>query len=261
MNLSTKSYIYTGTIRHRRLTPFNHFFSYPLFMTYLDLNTIQKTIKRSWIWNINKPALISFRREDYHGKHKTTIDSSVRKTIYNKIGYKVKGPIRLLTHLRYFGYCFNPVSFYYCFNEKDTEVDIILAEVTNTPWNERHSYIIKNKINNDKNSNLTAEFEKKLHVSPFWGMDHEYEWLFSEPKNNLMINMINYKDGEKVFDATLNMKRYPLTLIELLKHVLRFPFITFVVVFRIHWNALKLYLKKAPFFIHPGKDKLMKRHN
>ena len=256
MNISTKSYIYTGTIRHRRFTPFNHFFTYPLFMTYLDLNTIQTAVKQSWIWNINKPAMISFRREDYHGKNKMTIDSAVRKTIYNRIGYKVTGPIRLLTHLRYFGYCFNPVSFYYCFNKNDTEVDIILAEVTNTPWDERHSYIIKKKKRNGISSKLSADLEKKLHVSPFWGMDHKYEWLFSEPNKNLIVHMKNFKDDLKVFDATLNMKRNPFTLIELLKHVLKFPFITIVVVFRIHWNALKLYLKKAPFFMHPDKERL-----
>ena len=261
MNISKKSYIYKGTIRHRRFTPFNHFFTYPLFLTYLDLDTVQNIIKKSWIWNINKPALISFRREDYHGQQKISIDSAVRKTIHNKIGYEVKGPIRLLTHLRYFGFCFNPVSFYYCFNEDDTEVDIILAEVTNTPWNERHSYIIKNEKKKGGKSNLNANLEKKLHVSPFWGMDHKYEWLFSEPTKNLMVYMKNFKDGEKVFDATLNMKRYPFTIIELLKHVLRFPFITLVVVFRIHWHALKLYIKKAPFFIHPDKTTLMKNHN
>ena len=100
--------------------------------------------------------------------------------------------------------------------------------------------------------------KKKLHVSPFWGMDHEYEWLFSQPTKNLMVNMINYKDEERVFDATLNMKRIPFTLGNLLKQVARFPFITMLVVFRIHWQAFKLWLKKAPYFIHPDKINLMK---
>ena len=154
MSVINKSYIYSGTIRHRRFTPFNHFFTYPLFMTYIDLNSIEDTLKKSWLWNINKPAMISFMRNDYHGDHQISLDESVRKTVFEKIGYKVKGPIRLLTHLRYLGYCFNPVSFYYCFDEEDSEVDVIMAEVTNTPWDERHSYIIREKGLDGKFANL-----------------------------------------------------------------------------------------------------------
>ena len=130
LSLSHKNYIYTGTIRHRRFTPFDHFFTYPLFLTYIDLSTFESALKKSWIWNINKPALISFNRKDYHGEVSLDLENAVRKTIFQRIGKKVKGPIRLLTHLRYFGFCFNPVSFYYCFDETDSEVEIIMAEVT-----------------------------------------------------------------------------------------------------------------------------------
>ena len=258
MNTINKSYIYKGTIRHRRFTPFDHFFTYPLFMTYIDLNSIEYSLRKSWLWNINKPALISFMRRDYHGESKMSLDKSVRKTVFEKIGYKVKGPIRLLTNLRYLGYCFNPVSFYYCFDEEDLNVDVIMAEVTNTPWDERHSYIISERDKDGKFGNLVADLEKKLHVSPFWGMDHKYEWFFTQPNENLLVNMKNFKDGNKVFDATLKMKRLPFTLMGLLKQVLRFPLITMVVVFRIHWQAFKLWVRKAPFFIHPDKANLMK---
>mgnify|MGYP001168258475 FL=1 len=258
MTSINKSYIYTGTIRHRRFTPFNHFFSYPLFMAYLDLDSLSTTFNKSWFWNIDKPALVSFMRKDYHGDEKLDLVEAVKKTIFDKVGYRVKGPIRLLTHLRYLGYCFNPVSFYYCFDEQDSEVDIIMAEVTNTPWDERFSYIIKEKDKEGKYKNLFSEFDKELHVSPFWGMDHRYEWLFSQPNNRLMVNMKNFKDGDKVFDATLSMKRQPFTKKELSKQVIRFPFITLVVVFRIHWQAFKLWVKNAPFFVHPSKASLTK---
>ena len=130
---------------------------------------------------------------------------------------------------------------------------MIMAEVTNTPWNERYSYIIDKKMLNGSKKNLVAELEKKLHVSPFWGMDHQYEWLFSEPDESLLVNMKNFKSDIKVFDATLTMKRKPLTIKNLLIYVLRFPFMTLRVVYRIHWQALKLWVKKAPFFIHPSK--------
>ena len=148
----------------------------------------------------------------------------------------------------------------YCFDENDSEVEIILAEETNTPWDERHAYIIHEKDKEGKFGNLIADLEKKLHVSPFWGMDHQYEWLFTQPDSNLLVNMKNFKDGEKVFDATLKMKRSPFTKKGLIKQVARFPFITMIVVFRIHWQAFKLWLKKAPFFIHPDKADLIKEN-
>jgi len=252
MSLSKKNYLYTGVVGHRRFTPFNHFFKYPLFMAYIDLNTVNSFLKKSWFWNVNKKALVSFHREDYHGDPKKDLSESVRDTVFKTIGLEVKGPIRLLTHLRYFGYCFNPVSFYYCFDKEDSKLEAILAEVTNTPWKERHAYVLSNQGNNKK---IKSSFKKQLHVSPFWGMDHEYEWLFSEPQKKLNVNMINFKSAKKVFDANLNMVRAPFTIKELLKQVLKFPLITFFVVFRIHMQAFKLWIKKAPFFIHPDKLK------
>ena len=253
MSLSLQNYIYNGVIRHRRYTPFEHFFSYPLFMVYVDISKVSKILKHSFIWNVNRPALISFYRKDYHGDPNKPLDQAVRDTIYNKTGKKINGPIRILTHLRYFGFCFNPVSFYYCFNTSDSKLEMIMAEVTNTPWNERHSYIIDKKMLKGSKKSLVAEIEKKLHVSPFWGMDHQYEWLFSEPDESLLVNMKNFKSKIKVFDATLTMKRKALTIKNLLISVLRFPFITLIVVYRIHWQALKLWIKKAPFFVHPSK--------
>jgi DUF1365 family protein len=255
MSLSLQNYIYNGVIRHRRYTPFEHFFSYPLFMVYVDISKVSKILETSLIWNVNKPALISFYRKDYHGEPTKPLDKAVRDTIYKKTGKRINGPIRILAHLRYFGFCFNPVSFYYCFNTSDSKLEMIMAEVTNTPWNERYSYIIDKKMLSGSKKNLVAELEKKLHVSPFWGMDHQYEWLFSEPDESLLVNMKNFKSGMKVFDATLTMKRKALTIKNLLISVLRFPFITLLVVYRIHWQALKLWIKKAPFFPHPSKIK------
>ena len=114
MSLSVSDYIYTGTIRHRRFVTFDHFFSYRIFMVYFDISKVEQILKKSWFWNVNKPSIVSFYREDYHGNQEQSLDDAVRSTIYQKTGRILKGPIRILTHLRYFGYCFNPVSFYYC---------------------------------------------------------------------------------------------------------------------------------------------------
>jgi len=255
MNLSKQNYIYKGRIQHHRFTPVDHYFSYSTYMTYLDLQTIESAFSRSWFWNVNRFALVSFFRKDYHGDVKKSLDSEVRNTIKLKTGKEPRGRIRLLTNLRYFGYCFNPVSFYYCFDESDKHVETIMAEVTNTPWNERHCYIINKHLTSNQFSNLKAELKKKLHVSPFWGMDHNYQWIFNQPKEKLFVNMINFKDKNKVFRATLDLKRYPMTLPSLAKLVVQYPFLTFMVIFKIHFQALKLWLKKVPFFIHPNKIK------
>ena len=155
--------------------------------------------------------------------------------------------------MRYFGYCFNPVSFYYCFNETDEKVEAIMAEVTNTPWKERHAYVIDKQSQNDNKPNFSASPKKQLHVSPFWGMDHDYEMLFSLPEDSLSVHMKNFKEKEKVFDVTLSLKRSPFTNRTLLRALLRFPVLTLMVVFRIHWQAVRLYIRRAPFFTHPDK--------
>ena len=253
MKLSKNHHLYWGTIRHHRHTPFNRYFTYPLFMAYIDITSLETTMKPSLLWNINKPAIVSYKRRDYHGDPSIELEVAVRKTLFDKTGKEFKGPIRLLTHLRYFGHCFNPVSFYYCFNEADNKVEVILAEVTNTPWKERYSYVIQEETEANSKMNLMAAPKKEFHVSPFWGMDHDYEWLFSNPEEALTVLMKNFKDGEKVFNVALSLKRRAFSNAGLLSAVLRFPFVTLMVVYRIHWQAFILLLKRAPFFTHPNK--------
>ena len=253
MSLSKKHHLYWGTIFHRRHTPFTRFFKYPIFMAYIDITSLRTTMSPSLLWNINKPAIVSFRRSDYHGDPQVDLEDAVRLTLLEKTGRSFKGPIRLLTNLRYFGYCFNPVSFYYCFNEADDKVEAIMAEVTNTPWKERYSYVIEKQDQTNNKPRLVASPKKQLHVSPFWGMDHDYEWSFSQPESNLSVYMSNYKEDKMVFDVALNLKRKVFSNRSLFKAILRFPFITLMVVYRIHWQAFILYIKRAPFFTHPDK--------
>ena len=253
MRLSKKHHLYWGTIFHRRHTPFIRFFKYPIFMAYINISSLETIMKPSLLWNINKPAIVSFRRVDYHGDPHIDLDAAVRMTLLEKTGKSFKGPIRLLTHLRYFGHCFNPVSFYYCFNEADDKVEAIMAEVTNTPWKERHAYVIEKQAQKNNIPGFTASPKKQLHVSPFWGMDHEYEWHFSQPESNLSVHMKNFKEDRMVFDVTLSLKRKVFSSVGLFKAILRFPFITLMVVYRIHWQAFILYIKRTPFFTHPDK--------
>ena len=137
-----RSCIYRGHVRHRRFTPVEHAFRYPLFMMYLDLDELPHVLDVHPLWSARRPAPAWFRRRDYHGDAAVPLDEAVRATVAEQTGSRPRGPIRLLTHLRYFGYCFNPVSFYYCFDEEDRRVETIVAEVNNTPWGERHCYVL-----------------------------------------------------------------------------------------------------------------------
>jgi len=250
--LSTRNFIYNGVVRHRRHNPFRSEFSYSIFMIYLDIGDLDSILKKSLFWNINKPAVVSFNRSDFHGDPDISLDDAVRNTIENRTGSRPRGKIRMLAHLRYFGYCFNPVTFYYCFSHDDKRINYILAEVTNTPWKERYAYVLTASENSHK---IKSNMKKKLHVSPFWDMDHNYEWVFSSPKEKLSVLMKNYKNGDNVFDASLSMKRMDLNKSNLFKSVFRYPFITIKVVFWIHFQAFFLWLRGATFYTHPSKIK------
>ena len=250
-----KSCIYTGQVRHRRFAPTKHNFNYSLFMMYVDLAELPRLFDKRWLWSSKQFALAWFKREDHYGKPGVTIDESIRQLVQKEIGKRPRGPIRLLTHFRYFGFCFNPVSFYYCFDEDDSRVETIVAEVNNTPWNEQHCYVLSEDKNVGNTKNKRYRFAKDFHVSPFMDMNIDYDWRFMQPNKRLNVHMENHQtDSEgnkKVFDATLVMKRQSMSPFNLAKILIQFPFMTGKVVAGIYFQALKLWLKKVPFYSHP----------
>ncbi len=250
-----KSCIYTGQVRHRRFAPTQHEFSYDLFMMYVDLAELPGIFQKRWFWSTNRFSLAWFRREDHYGKPAVRLDESIRQLVQKETGYRPLGPIRLLTHFRYFGYGFNPVSFYYCFDKDDNHVETIVAEVNNTPWNEQHCYVLSEKRNECNIRNKRYRFDKDFHVSPFMEMNINYDWRFIQPDERLNVHMENIltdsDNNKKIFDATLVMKRQPITSFTLARTLVRFPFMTGKIIAGIYYQALKLWLKKAPFYSHP----------
>jgi DUF1365 family protein len=244
------SALYRGSVRHRRFAPVAHEFRYRLFLLYLDLAELDEVFAGRWLWSSSRPAWARFDRRDHLGDPAEPLDVSVRNLVERETGTRPAGPIRLLTHLRYFGYCFNPVSFYYCFDAAGTRVDTIVAEVNNTPWGEQHCYVMK--ADAVRAGHARFIFDKAFHVSPFMPMNLGYDWRFSEPGYALYIHMI--LNGEhKVFDATLQLEQLPLTGANLARMLIQFPFMTVKVVAAIHWQALKLWLKRVPVHTHPDK--------
>ena len=247
------SCIYRGTVRHRRFSPVEHTFQYPLFMMYLDLAELPGLFDQRWLWSSRRPAIAWFRRADYLGNRNFSLDDAVRDEVEKHLGKRPTGPVRVLTHLRYFGYVMNPVSFYYLFDEADTRVETIVAEVTNTPWNERHSYVLLPEKNIGTPEKMRFQIDKDFHVSPFMDMGMKYDWRFSKPGNGLLVHMENHEKELKVFDATLSMRREEISGKSLASVLLRFPWMTARVFLGIYWQAFRLYRKQVPFYSHPRK--------
>ena len=246
-----QSAIYRGRIRHRRSRPHANQFDYGLFMLYLDLDELDELFKDRWLWSINRPNLASFRRGDFHGDRKQPLDQAVRTTVRQQCGLQVNGPIRLLCHLRYFGHSFNPVSFYYCFDPGGTQLQAIVAEITNTPWGERHCYVLPTEAGQRHGRAWHFAFDKRFHVSPFLPMQMRYDWRFDAPGTDLHVHMNALDEQGKIFDATLSMQREEITGLSLARQLIRFPAMTSVVLARIYWQALLIRCKRNPFYAHP----------
>ncbi len=199
-------------------------------------------------------ALAWFRRADYLGDAGISLDDAVRVRVAQSLGKRPAGPIRMLSQLRNYGHCFNPVTFYYCYDAAGLHVETIVAEITNTPWRERHSYVLPVSAQGPPGAPMQFDLAKRFHVSPFMPLDLAYRWQFSAPGDRLAVHMENLRGSERVFDATLNLVRQPITSTALAFVLLRFPLSTVRVLVAIHWQALRLWLKRVPVHTHPGLD-------
>ena len=248
-----QSCLYKGWVRHRRHSPGPHSFRYEVCMLYLDLAELPQALEGYWFWSARRTALARWHREDHHGDATEALDQSIRSLVESRGASRPEGPIRLLTHPRYFGYGFNPVSFYYCFDASDTRVEAIVAEINNTPWGERHCYVLPATASSGTPEKLRFHFGKDFHVSPFLPMDMDYDWRFAAPGERLLVHMENWREDRPVFDATLSLEREPLGSRALAGALAGYPFMTAQVAGAIYWQALRLWLKRTPLFTHPDK--------
>lgn len=241
------SRFYTGTLRHRRFSPARHEFTFKLFMCWLNLDELGKLPftqgKRRWRW-------VRFQRDDYLRPHSLPLKEAVLEQVEEQTGQRPQGEVYLLTHLRYGGICFNPISLYYCFNEAG-ELQAVVGDVSNLPWQERQPYVVACDPHSSKHS---ARFAKQMHVSPFNPMNQEYHWHFTTPDEQLVMHMENQDaDGSIPFDSTLVLKRRDDLGVSIKRLLLRHPWMSLKVIAGIHFEALRLWLKKNPVYAHPAK--------
>lgn len=238
-----ESCLYEGSVRHVRYEPVRHAFRYRVSFLYLDLAELSAVFAGSRLFASERRAAASFRREDHFGDPRLPLDETVRELVHERSGRRPAGPIRLLTLPRVLGCAFNPISLYYCFERSGPALEAVVAEVTNTPWRERHCYVL--------GSATASRAAKALHVSPFLPMDHEYEFHIQPPGAKLGAAIRNLSAGRRVFSAALTLERRALDPAGLRRAFWRQTLAPARVLAAIHWQALRLALKGVPLHAHP----------
>ena len=247
-NSPLHSAIYSGWVQHRRFAPRSNCFRYRVFMMYLDLAELEQVESISPWWGRGRGALARFRRDDFFGDPSVSLDETVRQRVASEYGQRPDGPIRMLANWRYFGFNMNPISVYYCFDAAGEEIQWLLLDVHNTPWNERHGYVLDCR---DMGRVQRAEFAKEMHVSPFMPMDQRYRWRSSKPAEHLTMHLQNIECDKKVLDASLSLTRQELTATTMNRVLIHYPLMTVKVITAIYWQALKLWWKRVPVVAHP----------
>ena len=225
-------------------------------MAYLDLDEVADLLGPKRLISNRRFAASSFHPSDHFtGTERTEDDlpSTIRTIIAHVTGKPHVGPIRLLTQLRHFGFYFSPLNMYYGFSSGVDELQTLVAEVSNTPWNERHHYVLHagNQVSQDSQAHY--RHSKAFHVSPFMDMDSIYDWRVNSPGDSLDLSIRCERDSKVFFHAGMTLHRQELTPATLRRLQIRHPLIPLKILTSIYWQAFRLWMKKCPFYPHPSQ--------
>jgi len=240
-----RSALYVGTVLHHRRGEVEHRFTQEVAMPLLDLGEVEQTMAAHPLWSARRPSLVRFRRADYLGDPSVDLAEAVRRLVDERTGTRPGGPIAVLTNLRVWGWLFNPITCYFCYDPSGADVEFLAIEVTNTPWHERHTYVV--------GPPGTHHLDKELHVSPFFGMEQTYELRYQAPAERLFVGFSVREGGSEVLSASMALRRQPLDRAaqgRLARHPgLGAPGVSA----GIYRQAMALRAKGVRFHPHPGK--------
>ena len=233
---------------HHRFEPKQHRFHYNVFMFYIDLDKIDWLTKKLFLISRNRFNVFNFRDKDHlqlpiENPDKTKNTKEHVEGYLKQNGVELKNAkIFLLTNLCTFGYQFNPVSFYFCYERE--ELKCCVVEIGNTFLEMKPFFLSKENFDEKKFHLNTTKY---FYVSPFTEMDTNFDFNIEVPEEKLNIKIDDYKEGRKFFISTLTGDKKEMTNARLFWYAIRFPFITLQIISLIHWNAMKLWLKKIPY--------------
>lgn len=237
-----------GSVMHRRLRPAQHRFTYPVFALLLPLDRLDEA--EAPFFSVNRPNLFSFRFED-HGARDGSHPLPWIRALLAREGIAADGEVWLQCFPRTLGYVFNPVSFWYC-HDRDGRLAAVLAEVNNT-FGERHNYLVAHADGRPIRDGEALEARKVFHVSPFMAVQGHYRFRFhARPGDPRRLARIDHADAEgDLLHTAISGRAVPLTAARLARAFFGYPWMTLGVMARIHWQALRLWLKRVPFFSKP----------
>ena len=240
-----RSGIYEGRVVHHRHSPVDHRFTYRIALVLLDLSEVDAICRLHPLWSDEGRNAVSFRRADFLGDPSVPLEFAVRDLVEERTGNRPNGPISVLTQLRTWGWLFNPITTYYCYDSAGVNVTTTVVEVTNTPWHERTAYVL--------DGIGTHQVAKEMHVSPFLPMSLTHRFIIGAPGDRLTLAIDDFDGDELVFGASMALTRHPAGRTALSRLLWRFPFMTLRVSLGIYRQALAIRRKGVPFHPHPDK--------